>query len=75
VPAERPLLRYATTWINLRAARGPSGTAIRVLNPGDSVLVDSLVSGWYRVIEKGQPVGYAHRRFLASRHPADTPER
>jgi hypothetical protein len=74
VPAERPLLRYATTWINVRAARGPRGTALRVLNPGDSVTVDSLVAGWYRVIDKGQPVGYAHRRFFASRHPGDPPE-
>lgn len=75
VPAGRPLLRFATTWINVRAARGPRGTAIRVLNPGDSVMVDSLVRGWYRVLDKGQPAGYAHRRFLASRHPADPPER
>jgi hypothetical protein len=74
-PVDAPQLRFATTWVNLRDGRGPRETAVRVLNPGDSVMVDSLVGGWYRVLEGGRPLGYAHRRFLAPRHPADRPER
>ena len=66
-------LRYATTWVNVRAARGPRAAPLRVLDPGDSVTVDSLVGGWYRVVDRGRAVGYAHRRFLAARHPADLP--
>jgi DNA-directed RNA polymerase subunit RPC12/RpoP len=73
--AEPPLLRYATTWINVRAARGTRGRPVRVLSPGDPVLVDSLVGGWYRVVEQGRTVGYASRRLFASRHAADGPER
>jgi hypothetical protein len=44
-----------------------------VLQPGDAVLVDSLVRGWYRVVADGRTVGYAHRRYLAATPPAAAP--
>lgn len=64
-----PLRRYATNWINVRRRRGLEAPAISVLEPGDAVLVDSLVRGWYRVIVDGRTLGYAHRRYLAAAPP------
>lgn len=65
--------RYATTWVNVRLARGIQAPEVGVLNPGESVLVDSLIRGWYRVVANGRTLGYAHRRFLAAAPPATTP--
>ena len=70
-----PLLRYATTWINVRAYRGMGGAAVRVIDPGEAVTVDSLAGGWYRVLDRGTPVGYAHRSFLTAQRPAARPDR
>jgi hypothetical protein len=64
VPPKGTVRRYAATWINVRSGRGNSATVIRILRPGDPVLVDSLVRGWYRVIASGEAVGYLDRRFL-----------
>lgn len=61
--------RYAATWINVRSERGNSAPVIRILHPGDPVLVDSLVRGWYRVIASGEAVGYLDRRFLDTLPP------
>lgn len=72
LPAAEPpvasdlLRRYATEWVNVRARRSMGGAPVLVLRPGDSVSVDSLVRGWYRVVKNGRGVGYAHRRFLAA---------
>ena len=61
--------RYASTWVNVRRDRGLDAPTVRVLEPGDAVLVDSLDQGWYRVIIDGQPIGYAHRSNLVVRAP------
>jgi hypothetical protein len=42
---------------------------VAVLNPGDAVLVDSLVRGWYRVLVDGRAVGYVHRSTLDATRP------
>jgi hypothetical protein len=60
----RQLQRYAKTWVNVRGARSRNASAVRVLNPGEAVLVDSLSRGWYRVHLGGQPVGYVDRAYL-----------
>ena len=60
----RQLQRYAKTWVNVRGGRSRRSPDVRVLNPGEAVLVDSLVRGWYRVVIGGQPVGYVDRRYL-----------
>lgn len=70
VPAPAPALprgavrRYAGTWINVRSGRDNHAPVIRILHPGDMVVVDSLVRGWYRVIARGEAVGYLDRRLL-----------
>jgi len=61
--------RYASTWVNVRQARSVGAPSVRVLQPGDAVLVDSLVEGWYRVLMDGRPIGYAHRANLGARAP------
>jgi hypothetical protein len=71
-PAPEALRRYAVEWINVRQRRAVAAPPVRVLRPGEAVLVDSLVRGWYRVVADGQGVGYAHRRFLAASPPAAT---
>ena len=63
------LRRYATTWVNVRERRGPNATAVRVLEPGEAVLVDSLAGGWYRVVIDGQPIGYAYYSNLGETAP------
>ena len=56
--------RYAGTWINVRSGRNNRAPVIRILHPGDPVVVDSLVRGWYRVVSRGEAVGYLDRRLL-----------
>jgi len=63
-PAGPLARRFARTWVNVRGARGRAAPAVRVLNPGDTVQVDSLSRGWYRVLIDGRAVGYVHRSNL-----------
>ncbi len=65
--------RYASTWVNVRA--GPSGTApiVRVLQPGESVQVDSLREGWYQVLADGGPGGYVDGNLVDTDRPSHTP--
>jgi hypothetical protein len=56
--------RFARTWVNVRGGRGRAAPAVRVLNPGDAVQVDSLSLGWYRVLIDGRAAGYVHRSNL-----------
>ncbi len=72
----RPVLgqhRYASTWINLRAARSSKATIVRVLRPGEPVRVDSLDQGWYQVVTSDQITGYADRRLLTDAAPVARP--
>ena len=56
--------RYARTWVNVRTARSGAAPGIRILSPGDTVVVDSLRRGWYRVLLNGRPLGYVDRTYL-----------
>lgn len=62
-------LRYARTWVNVRSARSRTAPSVLVLQPADSMQVDSLSGGWYRVLIDGRPIGYAHRSNLDSVPP------
>jgi hypothetical protein len=57
-------LRYATTWVNVRADRSGTAPVLRILKPGGAVTVDSLRHGWYRVVEDGQTLGYVDRSLV-----------
>ena len=63
-PPSPPTRRYARTWVNVRGERGRAAPAVRILNPGDAVQVDSLSRGWYRVLIDGRAAGYVHRSNL-----------
>ena len=68
-PARPGVRRYAQTWVNIRGERTRSAPAVAVLNPGDAVIVDSLVRGWYRVLVDGRALGYVHRSTLDVARP------
>ncbi len=65
--------RWARTWVNVRAGRSGSSEAVRILDPGELVGVDSLGRGWYRVLVDGVPVGFVDRSFLAPAPPDSLP--
>jgi len=65
--------RYATTWVNVRENRSGGSAAVRVLNPGEAVLVDSLSGGWYRVVADGRTLGYVDRLYLDTASPRNPP--
>jgi len=65
--------RWAKTWVNVRAGRSGSSDAVRILNPGELVGVDSLGRGWFRVSVDGVPVGYVDRSLLALAPPDSLP--
>lgn len=69
----RQLVRYATTWVNVRSSRSRHAPVAWVLEPGEVVLADSLVLGWYRVEVDGQTLGYVARPYLDSSPPPDRP--
>jgi hypothetical protein len=61
---------YASTWMNIRAGRSSSAPVLRILRPGEAVMVDLLEQGWYRVVTDGRGLGYVDRRLLEESPPA-----
>ena len=59
-------LRVAHGWTDVRQSRSVRAPLEAVLTPGDTVLADSLVQGWYRVAMEGEVLGYAQRSTLAA---------
>jgi hypothetical protein len=69
--AQKP--SYTKIWVNVRRARRPTATVVKVLRPGEPVLVDSLREGWYRVVADGEGVGYVYRAFVDTVPPQGLP--
>jgi len=63
-PSPAGTRRYALTWVNIHGERTQSSPTVGILNPGDPVLADSLVRGWYRVSVEGRILGYVYRSML-----------
>ena len=59
-------LRVARSWTDVRKSRSVTAPLEAVLTPGDTVLADSLVQGWYRVAMEGEVLGYAQRSTLTA---------
>ena len=55
----------AKRWTHVRSRRTVNSTLEAVLTPGDTVVCDSLVNGWYRVALYGEVLGYAKEAMLA----------
>jgi rRNA maturation protein Nop10 len=68
-PGNELLQRWARMWVNVRKARRPDAAIVRVLKPGEPVLVDSLRAQWYRVLIDGRPVGYVYRGYVSATPP------
>jgi rubredoxin len=60
---------FARTWTNVRTGRSIGTDVAAVLLPGDTVLVDSLQRGWWRVTFEGKVVGYVHRSTVQTEPP------
>jgi hypothetical protein len=58
--------RVARTWTKVRAGRSTRADLAAILLPGDTVTVDSLSRGWYRVELDGEVLGYSHHSTLAA---------
>ncbi len=72
-PGRQQFSRFATTWVNVRENRSGGTAAVRILNPGEAVLVDSLIGGWYRVVIDGRTLGYVDRLYLDTIPPLPLP--
>jgi hypothetical protein len=72
-PSAPAFRRYARTWVNVRSGRSGAAPGIRILSPGDTVAVDSLRRGWYRVLVNGRPLGYVDRTYLDTIPPPGRP--
>ena len=59
-------LGVARSWTDVRKSRSVRAPLEAVLTPGDTVLADSLVQGWYRVTMEGEVLGYAQRSTLTA---------
>jgi hypothetical protein len=59
-------LRVARTWTKVRNRRSTTGEIEAVLLPGDTVAVDSLSRGWWRVALEGEVLGYVHQSTLVA---------
>jgi hypothetical protein len=63
-PSAEAVPRQARTWTRVHDRRSTKADVVAVLLPGDSVLVDSLRGGWWRVALEGRIVGYVYGRTL-----------
>ncbi len=59
----------AKSWTHVRSRRTVNSTLEAVLTPGDTVVCDSLVNGWYRVALYGEVLGYAKEARLTPTEP------
>ena len=63
------LTRWTITWANVREARNTASAVIRILRPGDSVAVAEPAGGWWRVYDRGEPVGFVAIDLLSAEPP------
>lgn len=63
------LRRWTITWANVRDGRTTASAIVRVLRPGDSVAVAEPGGGWWRVYERGEPIGYVAIDLLSTQKP------
>jgi uncharacterized protein YgiM (DUF1202 family) len=64
---------YANIWVNVRSERSNSSNVIQILRPGQAVVVDTLIQGWYRIVAEHDAVGYVDKHYLQESPPPDAP--
>jgi hypothetical protein len=67
--ANKQETRVASGSLNIRSGRSTSYPVVAGLSPGQSVSVNRLVDGWYRVHLNGKHIGYASAKYLVE--PSD----
>ncbi len=60
---------WTSTWVNIRARPGTTGTVVRVLRPGEPVAVANPERQWSVVYVDGEPVGWLSVAMLGQRPP------
>jgi hypothetical protein len=63
-PSPEAVPRQARTWTKVHDRRSAKADVVAVLLPGDTVLTDSLVGGWWRVALEGRVIGYVYAATL-----------
>lgn len=66
--------RFARTWANVRTRRSARADVAGVLLPGDTIFVDSLERGWWRVTFEDSVLGYVHQSTVG-KNSARSPSR
>lgn len=56
----------ATVQLNIRSGVGTSYEVVGSITQGEKVLIDTIISGWGRVIVDGKPIGYASMKYLTT---------
>jgi hypothetical protein len=59
----------AKGWTHVRSRRRADAKLEAILTPGDTVVCDSLVNGWYRVALYGEVLGWAKQSTLTPIEP------
>lgn len=65
--------RFARTWTKVHTGRSTGSELAAVLLPGDTVVVDSLQRGWWRVALEGEVLGYVRQSTLQTEPLSITP--
>jgi hypothetical protein len=65
-PTEQPetIVKWTSTWVNVRDGRSPAAAILRVLDPGERVEVADLQRGWWAVYSEGVRIGYVARSLM-----------
>jgi hypothetical protein len=65
-PAEAPetVVKWTSTWVNVRERRDPNAPILGILDPGERVDVADLQRGWWAVYLEGEVIGYVARSLL-----------
>ena len=56
----------ATTQLNIRSGVGTAYEVVGSISQGDKVLIDTIISGWGRVVIDGEAKGFASMKFLTT---------
>jgi hypothetical protein len=65
--------RFARTWTKVHTGRSTGSELAAVLLPGDTVVVDSLQRGWWRVALEGEVLGYVRQSTVQTEPLSSTP--